>query len=167
MQEYEFVHVYQSDLITLQMIRLIKGMQTMKAPVLLTEHTPELKGATLPEIDAAITGQSEAYGRTSFSVLGDPAIKKQLDDFRVSSLVICGIEAHISIMQTTLDAIEEGYQVAFPEDTISARTLDDKRTAISRMTQEGAKIGTVESILFEMCADTSTEEYKAIAKLVS
>lgn len=165
-QEYEFVHMYQSDLVSLQMIRMIKGMQTLNVPVVLTEHIPEEKGATLPEIDAVLHEDSESYPRTTFSALADKRIKKKMDGLKAHTLIVCGTEAHISVLQTALDALEQGYQVVVAEDTISARTMADKQSAINRLTQEGAKSGTVESILFELCGDTAAQEYKAVAKLV-
>jgi hypothetical protein len=52
------------------------------------------------------------------------------------------------------------------EDCVSSRKLNDKTIAIERMRQEGARITTLESILFELTQYAGTETFKSISKLV-
>jgi len=51
-------------------------------------------------------------------------------------------------------------------DAISSRTLDNKNTAIGRMTAEGVKISCTEMALFELLKTAEHPQFKQIAKLI-
>ena len=70
------------------------------------------------------------------------------------------------MLQTCLDLLEEGYIPVVVEDCVSSRKPNDKAVAIARMRQEGARISTMESILFELTQVSGTETFKNISKLV-
>ena len=82
------------------------------------------------------------------------------------TLIVCGIEAHVCVMQTVVDLIALGYQVVVVEDCISSRNPMDLRVAVERMRAEGAVITTCESILFELARVSGTDEFKTISHLV-
>ena len=82
------------------------------------------------------------------------------------NVILCGIETHVCVLQTTIDLIQLGYQPIVIEDCVSSRKLSDKQTAIERMRQEGAIISSLESILFELARFSGNETFKAISKLV-
>lgn len=44
----------------------------------------------------------------------------------VSSIVLCGIEAHACIYQTTVDLLSLGYDVHLVVDAISSRSMVDR-----------------------------------------
>ena len=52
------------------------------------------------------------------------------------------------------------------EDCVSSQREADKRVAVERMRQEGARITTCESVLFELLGEAGTETFRQIAKLV-
>ena len=82
------------------------------------------------------------------------------------TIIICGIEAHVCVLQTVVDLLAAGYTAVVVEDCISSRNPEDKRVAVERMRTEGAVITTCESILFELARVAGTDEFKAISRLV-
>ena len=64
--------------------------------------------------------------------------------------MVCGIEAHVCVLQTCLDLIDQGYVVALAVDAIGSRRAGDQDAAVSRLTQAGVLPTTVESALLEM-----------------
>ena len=62
--------------------------------------------------------------------------------------------------------MEAGYIPVVVEDCVSSRKPQDKLIAIERMRQEGARITTLESILFELTQCAGTETFKSISRLV-
>jgi nicotinamidase-related amidase len=91
---------------------------------------------------------------------------KKLKESGKKNVILCGIESHVCVLQTTLDLIENGYQPVLIEDCVSSRNLNDKNIAVERMRQEGAIISTYESILFELLEVSGTEKFKEISKIV-
>lgn len=81
-------------------------------------------------------------------------------------ILLCGIEAHICVLQTLIDLKKEGFIPVLVEDCISSRTSHNKEIAIERAKQEGAIITTYEAILFELLKVAGTETSKKIQRLV-
>ena len=80
--------------------------------------------------------------------------------------MISGIEAHVCVLQTVIDLLDEGFSPVIVADCIASRNLSDKSIALDRMLGEGARITTCESILFELARVAGTEQFKAISRLV-
>ena len=81
-------------------------------------------------------------------------------------MIVCGIEAHICVLQTVIDLVEAGFVPVVVEDCLSSRKPNDKEVAIRRMLEEGAIVTTYESLLFELLKIAGTEESKRIQRLI-
>ena len=104
--------------------------------------------------------------KMSFSCCGEPSFDMNLQNSGKNQILLCGIETHVCVLQTALDLVEEGFEPILVTDAVSSRNLNDKHFAIERMKQEGVKMATVESILFEIARVSGTDSFKAISKLV-
>lgn len=144
---------------------LLEGMKTLEVPVLLTEQYRKGLGATVPEISQHLE-PFKPMEKMTFSCCDDNAFTLALETHAKKNVVICGIETHVCVLQTTIDLLEKGYQPVVIGDCTSSRTPADKAIALERMRQEGAIISTYESILFELARVSGTPEFKAISKLV-
>jgi nicotinamidase-related amidase len=82
------------------------------------------------------------------------------------TLIVAGIEAHICVLQTALDALAEGYQVHVVADAVGSRDEANKRLALKRLAKAGAVITCVESVLFEWMIRCDVSEFKDIQRLV-
>lgn len=165
LQERLFPHMDRKDLLLEKCRILIKGLQILEVPLYLTEQYPKGLGTTLKEIREVI-GSTPAIEKITFSCCDEPAYLRMLEGNERNTLIICGIEAHVCVMQTVVDLANSGYTPVVVEDCISSRNLEDKRVAIHRMRREGAVITTCESILFELARVSGTDEFKAISRLV-
>lgn len=81
-------------------------------------------------------------------------------------LIICGVESHICVLKTALDAIAQGYQVHVVTDGVSSRKPESKEVALQRLRQSGAYMVTTEMILFMLMDCAGTEEFKQISRLI-
>ena len=97
--------------------------------------------------------------------MGNP-ILSGLKQLEVKSLIICGIEAHVCVLQTAIDLIGMGITPVVVADCVSSRNPEDKKVALDRMRSEGAIITTSESILFELAVVAGTPQFKQISHLV-
>jgi nicotinamidase-related amidase len=79
---------------------------------------------------------------------------------------LCGIEAHVCVLQTALDLLAAGYQVFLVADASSSRRHLDWQIAIDRISTAGAVIVTTESVLFEWCETAAAPEFKQFVTIV-
>lgn len=152
-------------------IKLLEGLAILNVPVMVTGQYTKGLGMNVPEIRAA-AGTEIYFDKTSFSIYEDEAAKEALCGMKNSrgeqrkTVVICGIEAHVCVLQTVIDLKAAGYLPVLVEDCISSRKLHDKEIAVARARDEGAVITTCESLLFELTRAAGTDQFKLISKLV-
>lgn len=144
--------------------RLIEGAQLFSIPVTATEQYPQGLGPTVPALQTLLP---ERPAKTLFSC-GE--LLAEQDESPAPSdrfqYVVCGIEAHVCVLQTALDLIAQGFRVFIPADAISSRGQLDQEIALQRLTGAGAVLTTTESVLFEWCERSGTPEFKQISRLV-
>ena len=144
---------------------LIKGLQALQVPIIVTEQYTRGLGPTIQPVQQLISNE-QPIEKLAFSCCDEPVFMKHLAALDKKFIIISGIESHVCVLQTTLDLLERNYVPVVVEDCISSRRLNDKILAVNRMRRSGAIITTYESILFELLRFSGTEEFKAISKLV-
>ena len=141
---------------------LLKGMEILGVPVIVTEQYPKGLGNTCKEI--ILGDDAKVTEKITFSCLGNDHIKESVQTKK--QIIICGVEAHICVLKTALDLLDEGYQVHLITDAVSSRKKENKQVAIERMKQSGVFISSTEMILFQLLDKAGTEEFKLISKLI-
>ena len=145
---------------------LIKGLRALNIPMLVTQQYTKGIGATVPELAAALGEGFRCEDKITFSCADDEVVMKKISESGKHNIIICGIEAHICVLQTVVDLIEKGYHVILVEDCIGSRRNSDRETGIKRAIMEGAIPSTYESILFELTRVARTDTFKEISKLI-
>ena len=141
---------------------LLKGMEILGVPVIVTEQYPKGLGNTCKEI--ILGDDAKVMEKITFSCLANDYIKESVQSKK--QIIICGVEAHICVLKTALDLLDEGYQVHLITDAVSSRKKENKQVAIERMKQSGVFISSTEMILFQLLDKAGTEEFKLISKLI-
>ena len=144
---------------------LIKFAHIMDIPVILTEHYPKGLGVTVPEIKEALE-EYEPKEKVIFSCYGSLGFTKKLEELGVKRFMIVGIESHICVQQTTLDAMNSGYEVHVISDAVSSRTQRNLDIGLQKMRQFGAVISSTEMAMYEIMERADTKEFKQVLKLV-
>ena len=140
---------------------LLAGLKHLGVPMIVPQQYTKGLGITVQEIREAM--ESDDYiDKISFTAFD--SVKEQIMDKKF--VIVCGIEAHICVLQTVIDLVEEGFVPVVVEDCISSRKPNDKEVAIRRMLEEGAIVTTYESLLFELLKIAGTEESKRIQRLI-
>ncbi|WP_010664321.1 hydrolase [Marinilabilia salmonicolor] len=164
-QERLFPHMYEHEQLAVNMRILVEGLKVLQVPVIITEQYKKGLGETIPAL-AALVDEYPHSEKTAFSCCDDPAIMEKVELSSKRTVVLAGIEAHICLLQTALDLKERGFHPVVVEDCVGSRNPENKRIAMARLVQEGIIITSYESLLFEMCRVSGTDEFKAISKLV-
>lgn len=145
---------------------LIQGLQALNIPIMVNEQYRKGLGQTLPELLALFDSNQQIFEKTTFSVCDTPASWQHIDKQNRDIVLLFGTEAHVCVMQTALDLLDNGLQPVLIADAVGSRNPLDKQFAIDRMRQAGVVITTTESILFELCRDSKNPTFKAISQLV-
>lgn len=144
---------------------LLKGLKLLGVPTILTQQNTKGLGMSVQEIyDAA--GTREYMDKMAFSICSDEAIKEAVEKPGREQVILCGVEAHICVLQTAIDLKAAGYEPVIVTDCISSRREEDKQTAVYRAMQEGILVTTCEALLFELLGKAGSDTAKAILRLV-
>lgn len=165
-QEKLFPLVENSCHASIALQKVIRGFQILNLPIYVTEQYPEKLGNTIAVLKGVL-GEGQKYSsKTAFSCLDQPEVKKWLLDAPVNQWVVAGIEAHVCVLQTVKDLLEQGKQVVVVNDAIGSRSIYDYSTAIAEMRDCGARISSAETVLFELLRHSKAAEFKEISQLI-
>ena len=84
----------------------------------------------------------------------------------IKQILLCGIEAHVCVLQTTLDLLERGYEVHLLTDGLSSCRAHDRAVALSRLSQSGAFLTSSEMTLFQLMGDAKNPKFKQVSALI-
>ncbi|NBB89803.1 MAG: isochorismatase family protein [Spirochaetes bacterium] len=160
-----FPYMYDSYTTQQNLRSLIAGLQLLEVPQLVTQQYTRGLGETIDPVSRAFD-HFDPIEKTAFSCVDEPAFTTALGQTGRHHLVIAGIEAHVCLLQTSMDLLEAGYTPIVVEDATSSRKPNDKKVAIERMRHAGVIVTTTESVLFELCRYSGTDTFKALSKLV-
>lgn len=164
-QEKLFPHIDKKEKMLQNSIRLIKGLKLFKLPFVLNEQYPRGLGHTIQPIKELLN-QEIIHEKVTFSCCQTDTTMKQIKKNSKKFVIVFGIEAHVCVMQSVLDLIEEGFTPILIIDCIGSRSKHDMDVAIQRMLSIGAIPATYESILFELCSSAKNEVFKDISRIV-
>ena len=156
--------IFKKDSITKNIKKLIDAYQILEENIFLSEQNPLKLGATLPEL--LPKNGFKKIEKMEFSLANIKDFTKELENKKITSLIVCGIETHICIQQTVLDCLKKGYEVIIISDAMSSRDGKDHEVALNRMIQSGAILTTTESIIFELCKTADRKEFKEIRNII-
>lgn len=165
-QEKLFPYVENSCLVMNAIQKAIRGFQIFSLPIFVTEQYPKGLGSTVATLKGILGEQQEFLIKTAFSCLDDDKIRKKLLGFSIDQWVLLGIEAHVCVLQTAKDLLEQQKQVVVLNDAISSRSIYDFSTAIAELRDCGARISSTETILFELLRHSKASEFKEISMLI-
>lgn len=149
-------------------VRLARLAKLMRIPVVGTEQNPSRLGANDAQLRALC---EETLSKMHFSAveegLGDwlrPAPKPPAGNSRSlpkhmqkpqasgsvrNSILIAGCEAHVCLLQTAVDLMEDEFEVWVVTDACGSRTERNRDAAYDRLAGAGAELVTTEMVAFE------------------
>ena len=85
---------------------LVKVANALDLPVVCTEQYPKAFKQTVPELSTLIQqkDKNKTFEKTMFS-MATPEVMSHLSSMGIESCVLCGLETHVCILQTTLDMV--------------------------------------------------------------
>ena len=160
---------------------LARTAKLFNVPVWGTEQNPSGLGETSPEIrqhcqrvlaKMAFSAVEEGLGEwLSPSVPAVPKgnarslprhLQKSVEPESGPSVVIAGCEAHVCLLQTALDLLEDEFDVWVVTDACASRTDRDRDAAFDRLAGAGAELLTTEMVLFEWLRSAENPDFQKV-----
>ncbi|MFZ0306653.1 MAG: hydrolase [Candidatus Sulfotelmatobacter sp.] len=160
-QEKLLPPIFQKEQLVRNSQLLIRAASVLKIPAIVSTQYAKGLGATVPEI-ASLLPETEAIDKDRFSCFGSEAfctLLKRLPGNR-NTLLLCGMESHICVMQTALGALREGYLVHVASDAVSSRTEWNWKIGLERMRAAGAVISSTEMMIYELMRSSASPAFK-------
>ena len=153
--------IFQKDQLLRNAQLIIRAAGVLKIPALVSTQYAKGLGGTVPEI-ASLLPETDAIDKNLFSCFGSDVfctLLKRLPGNR-NTLLLCGMESHICVMQTALAALREGYLVHIASDAVSSRTEWNWKIGLDRMRAAGAVISSTEMMIYELMRSSSSPAFK-------
>jgi nicotinamidase-related amidase len=83
-----------------------------------------------------------------------------------STVLLAGIEAHVCLLQTALDLLEDEFEVWVVTDACSSRTERNRDAAFDRLAGAGIELVTTEMVLFEWLQTAEHSHFKDFQALI-
>jgi len=142
-------------------VKLLQCIAAMEVRMLVTEQYPKGLGRTTEAI-ASVLGDRPVFEKTAFGCFGEPGFAERVSETGASQLLIVGIETHVCVLQTALQAFSLGYEVFVARDAVGSRNAGDCEAGLARMQAEGVRLVTVEMAIFEMLGAAGTPLFKKV-----
>ncbi|MBC22369.1 MAG: isochorismatase [Phycisphaerae bacterium] len=144
---------------------LVRATQELGVPTLMTEQYVKGLGRTVDSLAHCLPNPAARIEKTRFSGLVE-LVDQQLKSWGTRSVLVCGLEAHVCVLQTVLDIQSSGLQAFVATDAISASNRDQIQPALSRMQASGAILTGVLSALYELMEDARHPAFRTCLELV-
>ncbi len=144
---------------------LLEAAKVLGIPVTVTEQYPKGLGPTIDEIKDSVDNFAPVE-KVVFSCARSPEFESAIKDIGRGSVLLCGVETHVCVLQTAIDMVNKGYTVYVPADAVISRRELDWEKGINLIEKAGAVVGTTEAFLFQLLETAGTDEFKQISRLV-
>jgi nicotinamidase-related amidase len=145
--------------------RAVRAFDLLAAPVIFTEQYPQGLGPTVESL-AELFGERRPLAKTSFGCFDNDAFAAAVEQSGRRALLLCGIEAHICVFQTALQALSRGFAVYLLEDAIGARTATACRSGLTRLALAGAIPSHTEMAIYELLAAAASTEFRSALAII-
>lgn len=129
-------------------------------PIVVMEQNNEKLGNTTAEVQKALGESYKPNNKFIFSGFRDNNIRNILLDSHKGNIIICGIETHICVLQTTIDLLNSGFNVTILSDAVGSRFKKDWRAGLYQLDKIGANILSVEMLLFGYLERSDSKDFK-------
>ena len=179
--------IHESQLVLANALRLARLAQLMDVPVWGTEENPAALGENAPELRALCR---KTLAKMHFSAVADglvellrPAARPQQGGNARSlpkhlqkpqsqpgegrnTVVIAGCEAHVCLLQTALDLLDEEFDVWVVTDACSSQSERNRDAAFDRLAGAGAELVTTQMVAFEWLRTADHPSFREALALV-
>ena len=157
-------NIKDNQLLVFNIKKLINTCNLLNIQIAITEQNPFKLGKTLESI--IDDNEYPVFGKMEFSCIKNKSFINYLNEHNFNNIIVCGIESHICVLQTSIDLLKKGLNILIPRDAIGSRNEIDNDTAFLRLILSGAVASTTESLICELCKTSNRKEFKEVSKIL-
>jgi nicotinamidase-related amidase len=143
---------------------LQEAARDLGIPVVVTEQYVKGIGETIPRLKDVVT--EPTIEKMTFSCCGEAPFPERLKNLGRRQVIVTGMEAHVCVLQTVIDLLDEGYKVHLVKDAVMSRKKENWRVGVEMAAAAGAVITSTEAALFQLLRVAGTDEFRRLSKLV-
>lgn len=145
---------------------LIRLANIVNIPVTVSTQYAKGLGPVVPEI-ASLVQNSPIIDKLEFGCFENGDFCSSIGRLAGRrTLLLCGMETHICVMQTALGALNQGMNVHVAADAVSSRTELNWKVGLERMRSAGAVLSSTEMMLYELMGKSGTPVFKAMLRYI-
>ena len=164
MQEKLIKNIKGDQLLIFNIKKLIDACNLLNVRIAITEQNPLKLGMTLESV--LENNKYPKFEKMEFSCSKNDRFINYIEKYDFKNIIVCGIESHICILQTSIDLLTKGFNILIPRDAIGSRSDIDNDTAFLRLISSGAVASTTESLICELCKSSNRKEFREISKIL-
>ena len=143
---------------------LVRLAGILSLPVIVSRQYVKGLGETIAEISSLVPNV-KPIDKMEFGCFGNGEYCSSVASLaNRNTLLLCGMESHICVMQTALGALNQGLNVHVAADAVSSRTELNWKIGLNRMQAAGAVISSTEMMIYELLGKAGTPAFKEILK---
>src|SRR5262249_14558656 len=163
-QEKLLPPIFEKDRLVRNAQLLVRLAGILSLPVILSRQYVKGLGETIPEISSLLPN-IKPVDKLEFGCFGNGEYCSTVASLaNRNSLLLCGMESHICVMQTALGALNQGLNVHVAADAVSSRTELKWKIGLNRMQAAGAVISSTEMMIYELLGKAGTPAFKEMLK---
>ena len=157
-------NIKDNQLLIFNIKKLIDTCNLLNVRIAITEQNPLKLGKTLESI--IDKNKYPKFEKMEFSCSKNNNFINYINEYNFKNIIVCGIESHICILQTSIDLLRKGLNILIPRDAIGSRNKIDNETAFLRLILSGAVASTTESLICELCKTSDRKEFREVSKIL-
>ena len=161
-QDSLFKAVQDNKTIEMNMRQLLRLSSIMDIPVIVTTQNAPKLGPTIPTLSKLFHQNQKVHDKLAFSCLKVPTVVEELQSNSRKTLILFGIESHICVYQTAIQALEQNYNVIVVTDAVSSRTQENKQVGLQRLRDSGIILLSTEMIIYELLGEAGTPTFRTM-----
>ena len=163
-QEKLLPPIYEKERLVRNSQLLIRLANILSMPIVLTTQYVKGLGAVVPGI-ASLLPELKPLDKLEFGCFGNSEFCSNVARLKGrNTLLLCGMETHICVLQTAMGALNQGHLVHVAADAVSSRTELNWKLGLQRMRDAGAVISSTEMMIYELLGKSGSPEFKEMLK---
>jgi nicotinamidase-related amidase len=160
MQERLLPPIFEKERLVRNSQLLIRMAKILSLPVVVSTQYSKGLGQTIPEI-ASLLPNVSPVDKLEFGCFGNGEFCSAIGVLAGrNTLLLCGMESHICVMQTALGALNQGLTVHVAADAVSSRTELNWKLGLERMRASGAVLSSTEMMIYELLEKSGSPAFK-------
>jgi nicotinamidase-related amidase len=163
-QEKLLTQIFEKERVLRNAQLLIRLAEILSLPIIVSTQYEKGLGKTVDEISSMLP-ETKPLDKLEFGCFGNSEYCSAVGKLaNRTTLLLCGIESHICVTQTSLGALNQGLNIHVAADAVSSRTELNWKLGLNRMQAAGAVLSSTEMMIYELLGRSGTPAFKEMLR---